>query len=148
MTPKEAVRFCESIECSNCPIFKFDLDKRSEEECKYGIYCCENLEPYTIQDLINMGEKVLTLNIEQWEEDYFITGQKINQKVEKKNGYTQDICFNVWNLWDCPEDAIIGRDLFTAGDFIDALNLGIKLASLGVDKVEGNYITHKKGEEE
>ena len=30
MTRQEAITFCESIECKYCPIFIYDLDKRSK----------------------------------------------------------------------------------------------------------------------
>lgn len=39
--------------------------------------------------------------------------------------------FSVSNLDDCPEDAIIGRDLFDATDYLQAVKTGIKLAQAG-----------------
>lgn len=39
--------------------------------------------------------------------------------------------FSVWNLNECPEDAVIGRDLFDEHDFINAVKLGMKLAQEG-----------------
>lgn len=39
--------------------------------------------------------------------------------------------FSVWNLNECPEDAIIGRDLFDEQDFINAVKLGMMLAQEG-----------------
>ena len=44
--------------------------------------------------------------------------------------------FCVYNLTDCPEDAIIGRELFDVGDYVKALNKGIELAKAGYDRVE------------
>ena len=45
------------------------------------------------------------------------------------------ISFCASNLCECPEDAIIGRGLFDACDYVDALNRGIELAKMGYDKV-------------
>lgn len=44
--------------------------------------------------------------------------------------------FSVCNLDECPEDAIIGRDLFIAEDYINTLRLGIWLASKGYTDIE------------
>lgn len=46
-----------------------------------------------------------------------------------------NITFSVSNMDFCPEDAIIGRSLFTAIDYINTLNKGIELAKKGYDKV-------------
>lgn len=46
------------------------------------------------------------------------------------------VVFDVCDLTDCPEDAIIGRALFDADDYVDALNKGIELAKAGYDRVE------------
>ena len=44
MTADEAVRFCASIECKYCPIYIYDIEKRSRYE-KEMLHtpCCENL---------------------------------------------------------------------------------------------------------
>lgn len=42
-----------------------------------------------------------------------------------------NMVFSVYNLNECPEDAIIGRDLFDEHDFINAVKLGMKLAQEG-----------------
>lgn len=42
-----------------------------------------------------------------------------------------DMVFSVWNLNECPEDAVIGRDLFDEQDFMNAVKLGMKLAKEG-----------------
>ena len=44
--------------------------------------------------------------------------------------------FSCSNLDDCPEDAIIGRDLFDGYDYIKALKLGMKLAEEGYTEIE------------
>lgn len=45
------------------------------------------------------------------------------------------ISFSVCDLSDCPEDAIIGRDLFTVDDFVEVLNLGFNIAKLGYNDI-------------
>ena len=44
--------------------------------------------------------------------------------------------FSVSNLSECPEDAIIGRDLFDASDYINAVRFGMELAKNGYDDIE------------
>ena len=51
-------------------------------------------------------------------------------KIKNKN------CFSVSNLDECPEDATIGRDLFAANDYLDAVQFGMKLAKQGYDDIE------------
>ena len=53
---------------------------------------------------------------------------------------TEKIYFSVNNLDECPEDAIIGRDLFTADDYIDTLHKGIELARKGYTEIKINEI--------
>lgn len=64
---------------------------------------------------------------------------------EKDEGRRQEVWSankdeNVWfcvkDLNDTPEDAIIGRDLFDAIDFIEAVKLGFRIAKLGYDGIE------------
>ena len=43
--------------------------------------------------------------------------------------------FEVSNLNECPEDAIIRRDLFDVDNFVNALNLGIQISKAGYDAV-------------
>lgn len=54
------------------------------------------------------------------------------QEISDKDN---DINFSVHNMDFCPEDAIISRDLFSALDYINALNKGIELAKKGYEKV-------------
>lgn len=79
-------------------------------------------------------EKKLLLDVE-YEEDYY--GYERSQTINNKEN---DIYFCVYNLNECPEDAIIGRNLFTADNYIKALNEGIELAKKGYTSVEiGTY---------
>lgn len=81
-----------------------------------------------------MKEKLLTVNIYEDSDGYAIHSQQIRDKEH-------DISFKVYSLNEYPEDAIIGRDLFDADDYIRALNKGIALANQGITKVEGSTIT-------
>lgn len=75
-------------------------------------------------------EKILKLDI-YYTEDIDSWGDRSQTIIDKEN----DINFGVSNLTDCPEDAIIGRDLFDSDDYIRALNKGIELANKGYTKV-------------
>ena len=56
------------------------------------------------------------------------------QKVWSDN--TEEyVYFDVCDLNECPEDAIIGRNLFTADDFIEAVKLGFRIAKHGYDEI-------------
>lgn len=47
-----------------------------------------------------------------------------------------EISYSVCNLWECPEDAIIGRSLVSADEYLDILELGMKLGQKGYTKIE------------
>lgn len=80
------------------------------------------------------SKKPLVLDYSESKDDYEdIRGQELYNEIEKIN-------FSVYNLADCPEDAIIGRDLFTADDYIDALHKGMELAKKGYTDIEINEI--------
>ena len=66
------------------------------------------------------------------EEGYYIT----YQRVEDQEG--KDV-FVAYNLDQCPEDAIIGRELFNAGEYIEAVQLGMNLAAQGYNCIEIDY---------
>lgn len=80
------------------------------------------------------SKKPLVLDYSESKDDYEdVRGQELYNEIEK-------IDFSVYNLADCPEDAIIGRDLFTADDYIDALCKGMELAKKGYTDIEINEI--------
>lgn len=54
------------------------------------------------------------------------------QRVNDESGKT---LFHVNNLADCPEDAIIGRCLFDANDWVRAVEYGMGLAKQGYDEI-------------
>ena len=72
-------------------------------------------------------KKILRLYVE---EDYYdgITYELVRDE--------ETYLFSVCNLNECPEDAMIGRDLFDAGDYLKAIRYGIELAKQGYDEVE------------
>ena len=84
-------------------------------------------------------EKKLLLDV-KYRNDEDIGSERYQEINNKEN----NICFRVCNLYDCPEDAIIGRDLFDVNDYIEALNKGIELAKKGYTSVEiGTYEEEK-----
>ena len=77
-----------------------------------------------------MKEKVKLLRLVE-EEDYD-TGFSGYQEV-----FDEDKpMFYVSNLTDCPEDAIIGRSLFDAGDWARAVRYGMELAAEGYTDIQ------------
>lgn len=46
------------------------------------------------------------------------------------------LIYGVSDLWDCPEDAIIGRCLHDADDALDLIELGLDYASKGYSGIE------------
>ena len=79
-------------------------------------------------------KKVLTI-YEQKDKYGDLRGQEV---CDKENETT---LFRCYNMDECPEDAIIGRDLFSAYNFIRAVELGIELAKAGFDGIE--YVTEE-----
>ena len=87
----------------------------------------------------------------------------MNKKLTVKNKEDYD-CYYEWesvvdkdtgrclyyvnNLNECPEDAIIGRDLFDGSDWVEAVRYGIELAKQGYDGIEVENVTIPYGEDE
>lgn len=61
--------------------------------------------------------------------DYYYEHEKV---IDPDTGKA---VFSVYNLADCPEDAIIGRSLFDAHDWLRAVKYGIELARQGYTDV-------------
>lgn len=79
---------------------------------------------------MNKGKgKTLNLVIEEFHDSWGASMQGIGI-----NEFGID--FDVYDLSECPEDAIIGRDLFDAKDYIKALKKGIELAQMGYTDIE------------
>ena len=87
--------------------------------------------------------EILELTIEEevgtWDE---VISQELNKQVDDIF-----ISFNVNNLNERPEDAIIDRDLFDAYDYIKAIKLGMKLREKGYKdiKFKTNTINSRLG---
>lgn len=89
-------------------------------------------------------EKLFEMNVTTWFEDY---DTPISQKVEWDDGVRSG-SYHVSNLWECPEDACIGRDLFSADDFIAAVKFGMLLAQDGYTGIHTVYEEKVRGENE
>lgn len=48
------------------------------------------------------------------------------------------VSYSVYDLSECPEDAVIGRELFSAYQYIEAIKLGMELAKQGYTGIEVN----------
>ena len=90
-------------------------------------------------------EKLFEMDVTTWFEDY--DDCPVSQKVEWDDGVRSG-SYRVSNLWDCPEDACIGRDLFSADDFIAAVKFGMLLAQDGYTGIHTVYEEKVKGENE
>ena len=78
-----------------------------------------------------MKNKVYKVIVNQKEDEYEgVRYQSINNDIMR---------FSVSNLSECPEDAIIGRDLFDADDYIRAVRTGMKLAQEGYTDLDVEF---------
>ena len=75
-----------------------------------------------------MGKELVLDYYESYDDYEDLRGQTLINKEE-------NIYFDVSNLSECPEDAIIGRNLFDADGYVSALNKGIELAHKGYTSV-------------
>lgn len=57
------------------------------------------------------------------------------QELYEVDGQNEIPVYSVWNLCDCPEDAIVDRSLFSAYDYVRAVEYGMELAKQGYDSV-------------
>ena len=78
-----------------------------------------------------MENKTYKVVVNQEEDDYDgVCYESINNDMMQ---------FSVSNLCECPEDAIIGRDLFDADDYIRAVRIGMRLAQEGYTDLDVEY---------
>lgn len=80
------------------------------------------------------------LEIHEMDGDGYYNGY---QRVNDDDG---NELFYVYDLSDCPEDAIIGRGLFDAFDWINAVKYGMELAKQGYDHIEAVTVEDKEDE--
>lgn len=63
----------------------------------------------------------------------------MNDYIQNQEVWCDDcpqISYRVYDLCECPEDAIIGRDLFSGYEYIEAIKLGMELAKQGYSGIE------------
>lgn len=58
------------------------------------------------------------------------------------------VYFKAYDMCECPEDAMLNRDLFNGDDYIEAIELGMLLSNLGYDSIEVEHFTGDADEEE
>ena len=89
-----------------------------------------------------MADKMYPIVIEENYDDYL-------GLIHSQNMYSKDrtMGYYVRNLTDCPEDAIINRDLVSAEEIINYIKFGMKLAQEGCTNIEVEYINVVEEEE-
>lgn len=80
-----------------------------------------------------MSDKVKHLKVIEENDEY---GSLHAQMVEDEDG---NELYCVCNLTDCPEDAVIYRDLVSASQWIGAVEYGMRLARQGYTSIEATY---------
>ena len=60
----------------------------------------------------------------------------------------EEVHYSVSDLWQCPEDATIDRDLVSAYEIVDFIELGMRLAEKGYDKISVERIKVNPDENE
>ncbi len=90
-------------------------------------------------------EKLLTVDFVTDEDNWGCTTS------EEIHGFSEngtEINYSVHDLSECPEDAIIGRDLFSGAEYLEAIELGMRLAREGYAGILCNYIKEEDYYEE
>lgn len=64
-----------------------------------------------------------------------------NRIEDVTNDPDVNLSFSASDLCECPEDATLFRALFNGWDYIETIELGMKLANLGYDNIEVEHIT-------
>ena len=85
-------------------------------------------------------KKLILAVTEEYGEGGIGYGVPTQQDVYSETDKGTVIEFRVCNLDECPENAIICRNLFNAEDFIKVLKLGMQLAKEGYTDLEIEYI--------
>ena len=75
-----------------------------------------------------MAERIKRLYLYDEEDEYNRCSQEIIDPDHEVSGYF------VQDLWDCPEDATVSRDLVSAHQWLRFVNEGIQLAKMGYDR--------------
>lgn len=82
-------------------------------------------------------EKLLTVDFVTDEDQW---GCVTSEEIHGMSDNGTEINFYVHDLSECPEDAILGRDLFSGAEYLEAIELGMKLAQEGYTGIECNCI--------
>lgn len=81
------------------------------------------------------------------DEDYY--GHEYRHEIQN---ITEDpdatVYFKAYDMCECPEDAMLNRDLFNGDDYIRTIELGMKLANLGYDSIEVEHLAGDVDEDE
>lgn len=67
--------------------------------------------------------------VEEYNDDAQLRGQEVFDNGNR-------LLYDVWNLNDCPEDAIIGRCLMSAYTYAEIVRFGMELAQQGYTDFE------------
>lgn len=81
--------------------------------------------------VINMEYPMTLVEKPDYDDPYYVGSQTLTWDYDNFKGK-----FIVSNLCDCPEDAMINRELFDAYDFIEAVKFGMDLARKGYTKIK------------
>ena len=73
--------------------------------------------------------KTLKVKLEEYIDEY---GDCYGQELWSED---ENIHYRVSDLCECPEDATINRDLVSAYEIVDFIELGLKLAEKGYNKI-------------
>ena len=67
----------------------------------------------------------------------------MNQDLYEVNEDGDHEIYYVYNLTDCPEDAIIDRSLFSAEEYVAAVEYGMSLGRQGYTSTKVTYVERK-----
>lgn len=84
-----------------------------------------------------MGVKHLTIH--HYEDDEYRQSERVTDEDGKE-------LYGVWDLIDCPEDAKLGRNLFSARSWVGAVEYGMSLAEQGFTSIDVETI-EEEGED-
>lgn len=95
-------------------------------------------EDYNVDD-VRYNSRTYKLQLHESVNEYGVPHyQNIFDMQEEEN------LFSVCDLCECPEDAMIVRDLFSADEYIEAVKLGMEIAQNGYTDIEVETITDQE----
>lgn len=66
---------------------------------------------------------------------------------DMENEEEVEVSFGAGDLSECPEDATLNRCLFNGWDYIEAIELGMKLHELGYNSLDVEHIKENEDED-